>query len=174
MKLTRAFLRSILRYEPETGHWYRVVKRSNQPAGARAGAKGPKGYNVVKVNGVNYRSGRLAWFYMTGKWPKHQVDHENRINNDDRWGNLRDLTNLQNARNRSYKIGASGHRGVRIHKKRFTAGIYDKDGTTIYLGVFDKKEQAAEAWHRAYQQLFGPPDYSAISDYVQGAMSCAA
>lgn len=170
MTVTLEFLKSILRYEPETGHWYRVVARSNQPAGARAGAVGPKGYNVVKVNGVNYRAGRLAWFYMTGEWPKYQIDHENRVNNDDRWDNLRDLTNQENSKNRTYKAGASGIKGVRVHLDKFTAGIYDKDGKAIYLGVFDNKKDAAEAWQQAYKQLFGSPDYSVASYYMQGMM----
>lgn len=168
-KLTHKRLLSLLKYDHETGHW-EWYKPKPPLMIKKAGSYGPKGYYQVKVDSVSYRAHRLAWFYMTGEWPKHQIDHINRIRDDNRWVNLRDVTPQQNSRNSHVKIGVSGHRGVRVHLKKFTAGIYDKDGTTIYLGIFDKKEQAAEAWLRAYKQLFGPPDYTAASSYVQGMM----
>lgn len=169
-RLTLFYLKSILRYDPLTGVWIRVKARSNQKAGAKAGHVGGKGYNYVKIDGINYRAARLAFFYMTGKWPNHQADHKNRIRTDDRWENLRDWTPAQQSRNRVVAVGPSGIRGVRIAGKKFTAGLVDSEGTTFYLGIFDTKQQAASAYDQAHKQLFGPPDYTVASHYVRGMM----
>lgn len=37
---------------------------------------------------------------MTGAWPEKLVDHKNRIRDDDRWDNLRQLTPALNALNK--------------------------------------------------------------------------
>jgi HNH endonuclease len=48
-----------------------------------------------------YRAGRLAWLYMTGEWPKNQIDHINRDKADNRFCNLRDVTQTENMRNKA-------------------------------------------------------------------------
>lgn len=65
----------------------------------------PDGYRVITIFGnektrPQYRSGRLAFLYMTGHWPEWDVDHKNRKRGDDRWKNLREATRSQNLRNR--------------------------------------------------------------------------
>lgn len=170
-KPTLKRLKQLLHYDPLTGLWTWRVHRSHKiKVGDRAGHIGGKGYWVVKLDYINYRSSRLAHFYMTGKWPKHQMDHKNRVRLDDRWENLRDLTPRENSRNRHVKLGPSGIRGVRVAGRRFTAGLVDSEGTTFYLGIFDTKQQAASAYDQAHKRLFGPPDHTAASSYIQGQM----
>ena len=86
-------LRSLLHYDPDTGRWTWVVDRGGT---ARTGKEA--GYihsfsdtqnqrRVLKIDGVFYRASRLAWFYMTGQWPKNLIDHKNGDTLDDRWEN---------------------------------------------------------------------------------------
>lgn len=87
-----------LRYEPETGKWFwrkQTSSRSlvgketgNVSANSRTGIE----RKYVRFNGKLHLASRLAWFYMTGEWPKHTIDHIDRNSLNDRWDNLRDVT----------------------------------------------------------------------------------
>ena len=51
-----------------------------------------------------YHVHRVIWFYMTGNFPKDQIDHINHIRNDNRWINLREASIQENDKNRSKAI----------------------------------------------------------------------
>lgn len=103
-KLKEALAR--VRYEPNSGHFYWV--RSKKPAlnGRRAEIvrKADKynqiEYADIQVGELKIRAHRLAFYFMTGKLPKHCVDHINGDTLDNSWNNLRDVTRAVNARNR--------------------------------------------------------------------------
>lgn len=98
--LTQAKLKEILEYCPETGLFTWLIKISKKNnVGGIAGSKTTKGYTQIIIFGKNYKASRLAFFYMTGKWPMDEMDHINRIRNDDRWINLRDVTAKENVAN---------------------------------------------------------------------------
>ncbi|SRR6266446_2339189 len=87
--LTQERLKELLHYDPETGVFSWILKR---PA---YGGNKKRGHEYVLINDVDgrdYRAARLAHLYMTGEWPKHKMDHINRIKDDNRWENLRDVT----------------------------------------------------------------------------------
>lgn len=90
--LTAERLRELLSYDPETG-WFtwRVTRSSNgrADAGSRAGALRSDGYRHVTVDQHKYKEHRLAWLYMTGKWPEADLDHKNNTRDDNRFSNLR-------------------------------------------------------------------------------------
>lgn len=99
-----------LKYEPETGKWFWLVTTSSRsPKGKETGnvstnwqkATTPK-RRYVRFNGKLYLAARLAFFYMTGRWPTPTVDHINRDSLDDRWENLREATYEENNRNRRF------------------------------------------------------------------------
>lgn len=98
--MTHDELKSLLRYDPETGKFYwiksRVACRSGDQCGSYSKALG---YNLVGFKYKSYRANRLAFFYMTGRWPAGHVDHINGDSSDDRWCNLRECTPQQNAYN---------------------------------------------------------------------------
>lgn len=100
--LTHERLKEILSYDPETGifRWKLKISKKNN-IGDIAGSLGIKGYIKICIASKYYRANRLAWFYMTGEWPKNIVDHKNRIRNDDRWINIRDFTHKENSSNSS-------------------------------------------------------------------------
>jgi len=144
--LTQAELKEILNYDLDTEVWTWKVDRSIKvKAGDRAGTIDPTtGYRKIGINGKKYQSSRLAYFYMTGKWPEHTMDHKNRIRDDDRWCNLKPATKTEQQRNRGMqKNNNSGHTGVSWHKptKKWMAQI-KVDKKRIHLGLFDNLEEA--------------------------------
>jgi hypothetical protein len=135
----------VLRYNPEIGRWTNLISRRRAKAGSEAGCviwdfrrQRPEGRCVVWVDGVRYPSSRLAWFYMTGQWPKNQIDHKNLDTLDDRWLNLREATLQQNLRNtRRHKDSTTGFKGVRKQRGRYRAWIWA--GKRFYGGTFDTR-----------------------------------
>jgi len=115
MKLTQEYLKSILHYNQETGDFTWLIKPSvavkkGSIAGALALNHIGKKYRRIKINYKSYRAHRLAFFYMTGEWPKDQVDHEDGNGMHNWWNNLRLATQEKNQRNR--KLQENNKSGV--------------------------------------------------------------
>ena len=122
--------------------------------GKRAGSISKQGYRRIGINGKTYRAGRLAFLYMTGRWPNPEVDHENKVRDDDRWNNLRELTKLQNMQNRN-RVSARKKQstlpiGVTHNNKKFKA-LARHLGKRIYLGTFETSDEA----HQVYLTFIG-------------------
>jgi hypothetical protein len=90
-------LRKVLSYAPTTGIFrWKVSAGSRAPGGAIAGAKNGRGYHQIRIGGRPYSASRLAWLYMTGKWPTSEISYVNGKPSDTRWANLREATSSQN------------------------------------------------------------------------------
>ncbi|MCK5236045.1 MAG: HNH endonuclease [Deltaproteobacteria bacterium] len=116
--ITQKELKEILHYDPETGYfiWLKLIGK-RAVIGSRAGSKCIDGYIYIHIEKKKYRAHRLAWFYMTGKWPK-ETDHINHVRHDNRFCNIRDVTCSQNMKNRPLKKNnKSGFTGVCWHKR---------------------------------------------------------
>jgi len=106
-------LRRILHYDAKRGVWKWRVSRGTAGKGSIAGSANSHGYRSIKINGKLYKSYRLAWFYICGYFPEHDVDHINRVRDDDRWCNLREVSRTCNLRNTGNPcINTSGVKGV--------------------------------------------------------------
>lgn len=138
-----------LEYNPDTGDWKWRFSNSNVRPGTPAGYVRPDGYRLIRIDGVAYYSGRLAWVYMTGKWPKEEIDHIDRDPSNDKWSNLREATSSQNKYNRD--LGYEGPRGVYRSGNRWWASV----GQSSYLGTFDTLEEAVAARDAAAFQIAG-------------------
>jgi len=93
-------LRKFLSYDKECGALAWAVNfPGHRQIGREAGYVNAYGYRLVMFDGVEYMAGPLIWFYVTGKWPKHEIDHKNRIKHDNRLDNLREVTTSENHRN---------------------------------------------------------------------------
>ena len=152
--ITQARLKQLLDYDPATGVFVWKVSRRGHRAGAVAGTKRPDGYNQIRIDGSVYYAHRLAWLYITGKWPTEQIDHRNRTPADNRFINLREASPSENARNSSKPAAnTSGHKGV---YRDVTCGKWRAqimvDGVRVHLGLFDLLEEAAAAYAEASAQ----------------------
>lgn len=160
-ELTLDFLRSILHYEPETGRFTWLVSRMWRiKAGDVAGhVLATNGYRRINIRGKVYFAHRLAFFYMTGKWPAGDVDHKLGHRDDNRWSQIRPATRAENMMNlqgphRDNKVGLLG---VSPCNGRFAAHIRLK-GRNKYLGTFDTPELAHAAYLNAKDGAVQPRD----------------
>ncbi|WVS23993.1 hypothetical protein QkW1_70 [Ralstonia phage QkW1] len=152
MGLTQQRLKELLNYDPETGEFTWRFNRKGVLAGCRAGTIS-YGYVSIRIDGVRLMAHRLAWLYMTGKWPADVIDHINLDKADNRFFNLHEATiqqNLVNQRGRS----VSGLKGVVKVKGRWRAVIH-RDGKTRHIGYFDTAEGAHEAYAAEANKLHG-------------------
>jgi HNH endonuclease len=141
-ELTAERLRELLHYDPETGVFIRRVavgRHGRCRAGTVAG-RGVGEYRGIGIERKTYTAHRLAWLWVTGKWPECQIDHINCDPADNRWCNLREATQSQNQANRRVRQAnnTSGFNGVRRYKgsKGWHARIRI-EGEEKYLGCFN-------------------------------------
>ena len=88
------------------------------------------------------------------------IDHKNRRRNDNRKSNLRIATKSENAMNRPTDIrSTTGYKGVHKVGNKYTANI-GLNNETIYLGIFDSAEDAAECRYRNEKEIFGEFAYN--------------
>lgn len=108
-----------------------------------------KGYRLVRIGG-KYRQGhRVAFWLATGTWPPDEIDHRNRIKNDNRWRNIRPATKAENAQNRKVYINNRlGVRGVRLRRDGYYEPRLMLNGKAKYLGIYRTLEEAVtvRAW----------------------------
>ena len=125
-------------------------------AGVSAGAVRPRdGYIQIAIRRKMYQAHRLAWLYVHGEWPRHQIDHINGNPADNRICNLRDVTqfeNMQNlhgplSRNKSGLLGVSRFLDYDLWRSRI---MVNGKQTNKY---FKTKELAHEAYLKAKAEL---------------------
>lgn len=155
--ITLAELKTILSYDPSDGIFRWLVKVApNMNVGEIAGSHVGRGYWKICVKGKRYRAHRLAWFYVTGEWPRLQIDHVNGIRSDNRFSNLREATNGQNAANSKKRHDNPHLKGAHWHNRdKVWFSCIRVNGKLIYLGVFKTAELAHEAYYAAAQKYFG-------------------
>lgn len=155
--LTQQRLRDVLAYSPETGLFTWVVSLGNKGLeGAVAGYICAQGYRMICVDQREYRAARLAFFWMTGRWPDQFVDHIDGDRANDRWANLRPASFSQNAANAKRRHDQQHAKGVSQIKKtgRWVASIH-LNNRKIHLGCFATSEAAAAAYAAAAREAFG-------------------
>ena len=156
--LTQDRLKELLEYNPETGLFIRKkTVAQNAKIGNIAGClKKHIGYISIAIDRKEYYSHRLAFLYMTGNFPENQVDHINRIKNDNRWINLREVTSAQNKQNMSLrKSNKSGAKGVFWYEGRNKWIAYIRVANKRYsLGYHVNFEDAVNARKKAEDKYF--------------------
>jgi hypothetical protein len=172
-------LRSLLRYDSETGflfwkerpvsmfkdHGGRYTAEwcaknfNNKHAGNRAlTAVNQSGYLTGGILGRVHSAHRVAWALHHGSWPLdgEDMDHINRVKQDNRAKNLRLATKTQNGHNRILHREKSPYIGVTWYKPtgKWVAKV-TKDKKCHYLGTFTDVELAARARDRKAVELYG-------------------
>lgn len=158
MNITAEQLKQYLHYNPDDGSFTWIKRPAYRiKVGSKAQSKDANGYISICLLGKTNQAHRLAWLYMTGEWPSNLIDHINRNPSDNRWCNLREATRAQNNYNIKKSVrNTSGYKGVSFHKNtnKWKATINVKC-KPIHLGLFDNKEQAAEAYIQAAKKYHG-------------------
>lgn len=133
----------MISYEPETGRLFRN--------GQEIGGLMAHGYVQMFIGGKHRTGHRLAFWVMTGRWPKHQIDHIDHNRSNNRWDNLREVSKADNRRNcRLGKRNKSGVVGVR----KSPSGRYIARIRNHQIGTFDTKDEAV-MWRKVAEAALG-------------------
>lgn len=151
-------LHNLLKYDKKTGEffWKKTVNNNSAVCGAVAGSKNKNGYIYICVGRKKYLAHRLAWLFEHGYFPEHDIDHVNRIRDDNRLCNLREVSRQCNLRN---------SRRSKKHKNKIRGVCWSRDSNKwrsiisvnnkyYHIGYFDEFCEAV--CHRlAVEQCLG-------------------
>lgn len=154
--LTKNQILDRLHYDAATGRFINKTTWGAAPAGAVAGAINRKGYRQLSIGGQLYYAHRLVWFMEHGQFPIGVLDHINRIKDDNRISNLREVSHKQNMENTGlYAHNTSGYKGV-IWDKQYGKWLarVTHNGKQVFAGRFDTVYDAHQAYERKVAQLF--------------------
>ncbi len=147
--LTQERLKELLSYDPETGVFIWAGNQFPKLTAKVSGNLRKDGYRRIAIDGKDYYAHRLAWLYVYGEFPSNQIDHINRIKDDNRIENLRDVTQNLNQWNRKNPRAdnQTGYLGVTFCKKsgKYAARIA-ANKSYIHLGTFLNAEDASNAY----------------------------
>ncbi len=166
--LTQARVRELFDYRSD-GELVRKVRTARcVQVGDVAGCPNGLGYKRTMVDGKLYVNHRLIWLWHHGYLPEHDLDHINRIKDDNRIENLREVSRACNMRNaRVHKDSSSGITGVswvkRTSKWRAELQIPNK---AVYLGCYDTLLEAAKARWEA-EVKYGFPNCNTTSSALK-------
>jgi hypothetical protein len=171
--LTHAEVLELISYDPVSGLFtvrqatccrpVGQIMNCNQRHAQRSGRKVRRSF--VSLRGLgSVPAGRLAWFYMTGEWPKGEIDHRDNDGWNQAWMNLRESSRSQNQANtRRYKSNSSGKKCVfpSGRKAKPWRAQIQKDKRRLSLGYFETRDAAHAAYVQAAVTLFG--DYARVA-----------
>ncbi len=98
--VTHEQLLKVLEYDPNTGIFKWKESRGPKSKGSIAGTMHHTGYRYIEINNKPYAEHRLAWFYINKSWPVAEIDHIDRIKDNNKLINLRDVSHSINMKNR--------------------------------------------------------------------------
>ena len=127
-------------------------------AGKVAGHKCKKlGYTFVRIDNCLIPVHRLAFVFMTGKWPEQNVDHIDGNGANNAWTNLRQASVSQNMMNtRLRSDNSSGHKGVWFCRQtNLWAAEVAAQKRKHWVGRFACMEEAIAARREAAKALHG-------------------
>lgn len=148
--LTQERLKELLHYDPDTGLFTRI-KRTNcrTQIGEIAGYfNNHTGYWLISIDNGRYYAHRLAWFYVFGKWPEHDIDHINTNKVDNKLSNLRDVSRQINKQNRkkAQSNNKSGLLGVKKYRSDYYTARIVINGKEKHIGCFKNPIDAFNAY----------------------------
>ena len=169
VELTQDYLKSLLRYDEESGNFHWLENRRHGMKDNIAGYKhksNGKFYVRISIDNNNYSAHRLAVLYMTGKplLSGYHTDHIDGDGSHNAWLNLRTVTRSENQRNRRLSsTNKSGITGVfwDIRNSVWRASLQIKP-KTINLGSFKDFFEACCARKSAEIQHAFHPNHGSV------------
>lgn len=165
---SQEYLRQCFEYDPQTGvlRWrarpLEHFKRERDQAAWNAKFAGHiantmhvrTGYQRVSVCGGRRAAHRVIWKMAYNEEPE-EIDHINRVRDDNRLVNLRAATVSQNRSNTPKRVSnKSGLKGVHACNGRWRAMIR-QHGQGHHIGMFDTAEEAHAAYCDEARRRFG-------------------
>lgn len=161
MSITQGRLREVLEYDSLTGLFIWIKRTGSRSTPGRiAGNADTSGHIQIMIDKKLFFAHRLAFLYMNGALPPDDrcVDHINGNPKDNRWDNLRIVTQFINQQNRhkprkgakSNLIGANWREDRKCWRSEIRI-----NGQRINLGRFETAELAHEAYMKARSQFSG-------------------
>jgi hypothetical protein len=153
-------LKHLVTYDPVNGGFLWAITRQKSRRGTRVGSIDKDGYRRNRLDGHQYPEHRLVWLWHHGSIPA-QLDHINRIKDDNRIENLRPCTNTQNQFNVGLPVhNTSGHRGIYFEPERdkwvaHVRFVIDGKRSRHRIGRYDTAEEAAIAYNLEVVKMFG-------------------
>ena len=154
--ITQADVQKVIAYDPETGAFAWLSNRIKALEGKPVSSINSHGYLRLKLFGKEFLAHRVAFLLVLGRMPTDQVDHINGDRMDNRWVNLREVSNAENCRNRKVRSdNSSGCMGVSwaTGRSKWKADICF-EGRRRHLGYFDTLDLAIDA-RRAAESASG-------------------
>ena len=130
---------------------------AGQPAGTVARQKYGSARILVKLNCASFQSARLIWALQTGKTIFNAIDHIDGDATNNRWGNLREVTTIQNGQNRTHKSKSEGGVvGVNLCRRtgKWRAGV-TLNKKYVWLGHYENHEEAVDKVMSFKRKHFG-------------------
>jgi hypothetical protein len=165
-KLTAKVVRELLDYNPDTGvltwrerdrRWFKNIGAWHRwnvcYAGKRTGCLDNRQRRCIGIFGRQYLEHRVVFLWMTGRWPKPEVDHIDHDTTNNKWKNLRKASRKENAKNQSlFRTNKSGHVGIyRCYNWGYLVQI-GVNGRIHQLGRFPTMQKAIAARLAAQRQ----------------------
>ena len=139
-------VRKFFLYDPISGKLTWRLPTFNNYVGEEVTSISKQGYYVVNFNKIPRLVHRIIWLYQTGYLPE-QVDHIDHDRTNNKWDNLREVSNTENSKNTSVSKNSSTKiNGVSFMKSRnkYRASI-TVNRKQIHLGLFDDIASAIQA-----------------------------
>ena len=139
----KMFVEKGFTYNPETGD----IFNHNNKIVDKVGKTGYINCFYCENNkNYNCKSHRLAWYIMTGEIAE-QVDHINGIRTDNRFVNLRNVSNQKNSFNRKKVKGYYWRKDIMKYRSYIKLNYKQ-----IHIGYFDTEEEARQAYLNAKKE----------------------
>lgn len=153
--LSQEKLKELLHYDPSTGIFTRLKSYGSYQNGLLrknrfdfTGCLNKAGHVVIRLLGYKYFAHRLAWLYMTGAWPKEQIDHIDGKRDNNIFSNLREATRHQNQQNKPARGATQDKYG------KWSAQI-GANGRHYHLGYFATESEAHAAYLEGCRKYHG-------------------
>ena len=123
--------------------------------GTKVGYKNDNGYVKVSIGGKKYLAHQIVYLMFKSVIPK-EIDHINRVREDNRIENLREVTRQQNMLNRVDKKSKTGCKNVFLHEKlqKYEVSV-SINGKRTYIGLFEDLEFADLVAQEARDKFHG-------------------